>query len=118
MDISLERIRAKIVELEAKLSDLRIVERELESLEKHSARKTRIAPGPKPKRKPEATDQAEARQTIGAAIADILGQHSALSVAEIAEYIKATGQVSATSQLGSSSLCVLDRQRERQRAGL
>jgi hypothetical protein len=74
MDISLERIRAKIVELEAKLSDLRIVERELESLEKHSARKTRIAPGPKPKRKPEATDQAEARQTIGAAIADVLGR--------------------------------------------
>jgi hypothetical protein len=55
-------------------------------------RKTRTAPGPKPKRKPEAIDQEEVRHTIGAAIADVLGQHGALSAAEIADHIRATGR--------------------------
>ena len=31
-------------------------------------------------------------QTIGAAIADVLGQHGALSAAEIADHIRATGR--------------------------
>ena len=68
MDTSLERIRAKIAELEAKIADLRIAEREIRALEKLPSRKTRPGPGPKPKpkRKPEASNQAEARQTIGA----------------------------------------------------
>ena len=92
MDTSLERIRAKIAELETKLADLRIAERELLALEKFPVRKTRTAPGPKPKRKPEASDQEEARHTIGAAIADVLGQHGALSAAEIADHIRATGR--------------------------
>jgi Ribonuclease R winged-helix domain len=83
MDTSLERIRAKIAELEAKLADLRIAERELLALEKLPARKTRTVLGP---------NQAEAHQTIGAAIADILGQHGALSSAEIADHIRATGR--------------------------
>jgi DNA invertase Pin-like site-specific DNA recombinase len=38
MDTSLERIRAKIAELETKLADLRIAERELQALEKVPAR--------------------------------------------------------------------------------
>ena len=94
MDTSLERIRAKIIELEAKIADLRIAEREIRALEKLPARKTRPAPEPKPKpkRKPEASNQAEARQTIGSAIADVLGRRGALSAAEIAEHIRATGR--------------------------
>jgi len=90
MDSSLERIRAKIAELEAKLADLRIAERELLALEKLPARKTRTVPGPK--RKPKASDEKEARHTIGAAIADVLGQHGTLSWAEIADHIRATGR--------------------------
>jgi hypothetical protein len=85
MDTSLERIRAKIAELEAKIADLRIAEREIRALEKLPSRKTRPGAGPKPKRKPEASNQAEARETIGSAIADVLGQQGALSAAEIAE---------------------------------
>ena len=96
MDTSLERIRAKIIELEAKIADLRIAEREIQALDKLPARKTRPAPGPKPKPKPkrklEASNQAEARQTIGSAIADVLGRRGALSAAEIAEHIRATGR--------------------------
>ena len=76
MDTSLERIRAKIAELEAKIADLRIAEREIRALEKLSSRKTRPGPGPKPKRKPEASNQAEARQTIGSAIADVLASRA------------------------------------------
>src|SRR5580692_1487465 len=98
MDTSLERSRAKIAELEAKIADLRIAEREIRALEKLPSRKTRSGPGPKPKpkpkpkRKPEAGNQAEARQTIGSAIADVLGRRGALSAAEIAEHIRATGR--------------------------
>ena len=92
MDTSLERIRAKIAEMEAKIADLRIAEREIRALEKLPSRKTRPGPGPKPKRKPEASNQAEARQTIGSAIADVLGQQGALSAAEIAEHIRTTGR--------------------------
>src|ERR1700730_10427685 len=88
MDTSLERIRAKIIELEAKIADLRIAEREIQALEKSPARKTRPGPGPKPKRKPEASNQAEARQTIGSAIADVLGQQGALSAAETKAVIR------------------------------
>ena len=62
------------------------------ALEKLPSRKTRPGPGPKPKRKPEASNQAEARQTIGLSIADVLGQQGALSAAEIAEHIRATGR--------------------------
>ena len=96
MDTALERIRAKIIELEAKIADLRIAEREIQALEKLPARKTRPAPGPKPKpkpkRKPEESNQAEARQTIGSAIADVLGRRGAFSAAEIAEHIRAKGR--------------------------
>ena len=80
MDTSLERIRAKI-------ADLRLAEREIRALEKLPSRKTRPGPGPKRKLKPEASNQAEARETTGSAIADVLGQQGALSAAEIAEHI-------------------------------
>ncbi|HYP58514.1 MAG TPA: winged-helix domain-containing protein [Beijerinckia sp.] len=100
MDTSLERIRAKIAELEAKIADLRVAERELHALDKSSARRARTAPEPKPKQKPgpkashqpKANEPAKARQTIGAAITAVLEQHGALSAAEIAAHIKATGR--------------------------
>src|SRR6202040_1782075 len=92
MDTSLERIRAKIAELEAKIADLRIAEREIRALEKLPSRKTRPGPGPKPKRKSDASNQAEARQTIGSATPAVLAQQAALRPAEIAEHIRATGR--------------------------
>ena len=92
MDSSLERIRTKIAELEAKLADLRIAERELLALAKPPARKRRTVPGPKAKRKPRASGQEEARHTIGGAIAGVLGQHGALSSPEIADHIRAAGR--------------------------
>ena len=106
MDTVLEQIHAKIAELEAKIGDLRIAERELQVLEKTSARQTRTAsepkakrkPGPKPTRrakltgKPEVSEPAGARQTIGAAISAVLAEHGPLSAAEIAERVKATGR--------------------------
>jgi hypothetical protein len=65
MDTSLERIRAKIAELEAKIADLRIAEREIRALEKLPSRKTRPGAGPKPNRKPEASNQAERDHRLG-----------------------------------------------------
>ena len=108
MDTSIERIHAKITELETKIADLRIAERELLALDESSARQTKAASKPmpqdKPKQKPgpkatvqpklrgnpKASEPAEGRQTIGAAIAEVLVEHGALSAAEIAERIKAT----------------------------
>ena len=105
MDTSLERIRAKIDELEAKVADLRIAERALQSLESLPARKTKVAaapasaPAPKAKVTAKAKPTAKAKapraprsQTIGAAIADVLEQHGSVSAAEIAEHIKAAGR--------------------------
>jgi len=114
MDTPLERIHTKIAELETKIADLRIAEREIQALDQVSAPLTRTAsepklkqkPGPKAKQKPEpkatprpklrgepkASEPAEARQTIGAAISEVLDQHGALSAADIAERIKATGR--------------------------
>src|SRR5271166_3853406 len=108
MDTSLERIHAKIAELETRIAGLRIAERELLALDERPARQARAASEPKakPKQKPgpkaavqtkrggklKASEPAEARQTIGAAIAEVLGAHGALSAADLAERIKATGR--------------------------
>jgi len=106
MDTAIERIHAKIAEMEARIRDLRIAERELLALDKISARQTRTEfepkqrqkPGPKPAQqpklrgRPKASASTEARQTIGAAITEVLDQHGALSAAEIAEHIKTTGR--------------------------
>jgi len=106
MDTVLERIHAKIADLEAKIGDLRIAERELQALDKISARQTKTTsepkakqkPGPKAVRppklkgKPEAGEPAEPRQTIGAAISAVLAEHGPLSAADIAERVKATGR--------------------------
>jgi hypothetical protein len=89
---SLELIRVKIAGLEAKLTDLRIAERELVALEPELARKTTTPRVPKPK--PMRTEKvaSPARQTISAAIAEVLNAHGALPAVEIAEYIKAGGR--------------------------
>jgi ribosomal protein L9 len=92
MATSLERIRAKIAELEAKLADLRIAERELVALERAPARRTTAPRAPKRKPARRETAAPPARQTIGAAIAEVLNAHGALPAVEIAEQIKAGGR--------------------------
>lgn len=106
MDTALENIHAKIAELETRIADLRIAEREILALDKISAPRARTEsepkqrqkPGPKPtdqpkrRGRPKASEPTEGRQTIGAAIAEVLDQHGALSAAEISERIKATGR--------------------------
>ena len=52
MDTALERIQAKIAELETKIVNLRIAERELVALDKISAQPARTVPETKPKQKP------------------------------------------------------------------
>jgi predicted transcriptional regulator len=90
MKTSIEHIRAKITELEARIADLRIAERELEALD--------ATPAPRTKQKAEAkrtlaTDNAsEARQTVGAALTEILTRNGALPLAELAEQIRAAGR--------------------------
>lgn len=102
MDTSLERIRAKITELETKISDLRIAERELHALEMPMARTTRVAAAPKEAAPKEAVAPKAKRgpkpktgprgQTIGAAITEVLDKHGAVTAAEIAEHVKAAGR--------------------------
>jgi hypothetical protein len=92
MDSSLERIRAKIADLEVKLADLRIAERELMALERAPARKTTAPRTPKVKPKRTQKGSAPAHPTISAAIAEVLNEHGALPAAEIAEHINAGGR--------------------------
>jgi hypothetical protein len=92
MPTSLERIRAKIAELEAKLTDLRIAERELVALEPAPARKTTTPRAPKLKSTRREKVASLPHQTISAAIAEVLNAHGALPAAEIAEQIKAGGR--------------------------
>ena len=116
MPTAVEQIRTKIAELEARIGGLRIAERELQALDRISARKTKTAPAPKARQKPAPKAQqktapkakvkaapkpksqkpvsgnAGPRQTIGGAITEVLGQHGPLPAAEIAERIKAAGR--------------------------
>src|SRR5262249_21194193 len=87
---ALELIRVKIAELEVKVADLWIAERELVALEPELARKSTRPRLRKPKRTEKVASPA--RPTISAAIADVLNAHSALPAAAIAEYIKAGGR--------------------------
>jgi hypothetical protein len=92
MPNSLELIRVKIAELEAKLADLRIAERELVALEPAPARKTTKPWVAKVKATRTEKFASPARPTISAAIADVLNAHGALPAAEIAEHIEAGGE--------------------------
>ena len=90
MNTSIDRIRAKIADLEARIADLHIAERELEALD--------TAPAPwgklkaKAKRKSATHNASEVRQTVGTAIAEILTRTGALPLAELAEQITAAGR--------------------------
>jgi hypothetical protein len=107
MDTSLDRIRAKIAELEARLESLKIAERELLQLEAPSTRvistpkaltpKTRVPRASKvqavePAAVETGPEEAAPKQTIGAAITDVLSQHGALSASAIAEHVVAAGK--------------------------
>ncbi|WP_161607323.1 winged-helix domain-containing protein [Methyloferula stellata] len=107
MDTSLDRIRAKIAELEARLDSLKIAERELLELEapstkavsksKSSTRKARTPRATKAQAiesaaEKAASEEAAPKQTIGAAITDVLAQHGALSASAIAEQVVAAGK--------------------------
>jgi hypothetical protein len=76
METSIDRIRAKIAELEARIADLRTAERELEALD--------AAPALRPKPK--------AKRTVGAAIAEVLSRSGALPLAELAEQMRMAGR--------------------------
>ena len=86
MKTSIEHIRAKITELEARIADLRIAERELEALGARPAPRTK--PKAKAKRKSATPNAPEARQTVGAAITDVLSRTGALPLAELAEQLR------------------------------
>jgi hypothetical protein len=111
MDTSLDRIRAKIAELEVRLDSLKIAERELQQLDvpstvapsteiasapKASIRKARVPRVPKAQAIEGVVEEPVAeeaqKRTIGAAISDVLTQHSALSASAIAEQIVAAGK--------------------------
>jgi hypothetical protein len=87
MKTSIDRIRAKITELEARITDLRITERELEALDTAPAPRGKLKA--KAKRKPATRDASEARQTVGAAITEVLKRTGALPLAELAEQLRA-----------------------------
>ena len=83
MKTSIDRIRAKIADLEAKIADLRIAERELEALDAAPVLRTKLKA--KAKRKPATHNASEARQTVAAAITEVLKRTGALPLAELAE---------------------------------
>ena len=87
MKTSIDHIRAKITELEARIADLRNSERELEALDTASAPRGKLKA--KAKRKPATHNAPEARQTVGAAITEVLNRTGALPLAELAEQLRA-----------------------------
>ena len=90
MKTSIDRIRAKIADLEARITDLRIAERELEALDTTPAPRGKLKA--KAKRKPETHDATKAPQTVGAAITDVLSRNGALPLAELAEQMRTAGR--------------------------
>ncbi|MGC2222258.1 MAG: hypothetical protein WA624_07780 [Methylocella sp.] len=90
MKTSIDRIRAKIAELEARIADLRIAERELKALD--AAPAPRMKPKARAKRKPKTNDSSKAPQTVGAAIAEVLNRSGALSLAELADQMRTAGR--------------------------
>ncbi len=92
MGKSIELIRVKIANLEAKLADLRTAERELVALEPELARTAATPLNSKPKPLRANKVASPARQTITGAIVEVLNAHGTLPAVKIAEYIKATGR--------------------------
>jgi len=100
MKTSIEHIRAKITELEARIADLRIAERELEALGAVSAPRGKLKA--KAKRKPATHTASEARQTVGAAITEVLKRTGALPLAELAEQLRAAGREVSSGTLSNT----------------
>ena len=100
MKTSIEHIRSKITELEARITDLRIAERELEALGAVSAPRGKLKA--KAKRKPATHNASEARQTVGAAITEVLKRTGALPLAELAEQITAAGREVSSGTLSNT----------------
>ena len=90
MKASIDHIRAKITELEARIADLRVAERELEALD--AAPTPKAKPKIKAKRQPKTGVATTARQTVGAAIAEVLSRNGALQLAELAEQLRTAGR--------------------------
>jgi hypothetical protein len=99
MNTAIDRVRTKIAELEAKLADLRIAERELRALEVPPAKKPSPAARPEPSARPKPTAGGHKAkgggrpkgQTITGAVVEILRQQGTLTVPAIAKEIKSTG---------------------------
>jgi hypothetical protein len=87
---SLTQIRAQIAELETKIANLRIAEREVEALEPASQR--RATPKAKVAQKPKPESVAKTQQTVGDAIIEVLGRNASLPLADIAEEISKAGR--------------------------
>ena len=92
MNPTLTLIRTRIAELEAKIINLRIAEQELLELGSTPLQKETASATPKAERASKVTTPSPAPQTIGSAITNVLNTRGALSVAEIAEKIKANGR--------------------------
>ena len=90
MNTSIDRIRAKIADLEARIADLHIAERELEALDAGPILRAKLKA--KAKQKPATRNASEARQTVGAAVTEVLKRTGALPLAELAEQITAAGR--------------------------
>jgi hypothetical protein len=103
MNTALERVRTKISELEARLADLRIAERELLALElPPRAKPARATPPAHPaetkagraatRRQPTAARATPKRQSIAATVIETLSRLGSLPVPEIAKEIKGKGR--------------------------
>jgi hypothetical protein len=100
MKRSIEHIRAKITELEARITDLRITERELEALDTAPAPRGKLKA--KAKRKPATHNASEARQTVGTAITEVLTRTGALPLAELAEQVTVAGRELSSGTLSNT----------------
>ena len=92
MNSALTQIREKIADLETKIVDLRIAEQELLAIELAFSQKEMAPARLKAEQTPRLISLSSTRQTIGAAIMEVLSTRGALSVAHIAEEIEAGGR--------------------------
>jgi hypothetical protein len=100
MKTSIDHIRAKIAEFEARIADLRIAERELEALAVGPAPITKTRA--KAKRKPKTDGASKPPQTVGAAIAEVLGRNGPLPLAELADQIRNAGREVSSGTLSNT----------------
>lgn len=111
MNTAVERIRAKITELETKIGDLRIAEKELLALGfgREVREKAERRPKPMREKKPKTRRVAGFGKTIGGAIVDVLSAQGGLLASDIAERVQAEGRAIDNRQV-SFALQVLKKQ--------